>query len=142
MKGHDPNGNTIFVDDQVLTSLNPRDGQPQSGGFCGIATVWKTEGVPARVNEPFIDWHNKPIGITDPSGAICRVIHFPPPSADKDELNIMHRTQSVDFGIVLEGEIELQLDSGLKTTLKKGTVVVQRGTNHVRMSTRVLRELC
>lgn len=43
----------------------------------------------------------------------------------------MHRTQSVDFGIIIEGEIELHLDNGVHTTLKKGAVIVQRGTTHV-----------
>lgn len=119
------------MDDQILTSLNPRDGQPQSGSLFGIATIWKTEGVPARVNEPFTEWHGKPIGITDPTGAICRVIHFPAPGAQTDELNIMHRTQSVDFGVIIDGQIELHLDNGVKTTLKKGAIVVQRGNNHV-----------
>ena len=40
----------------------------------------------------------------------------------------MHRTQSLDFGVVLEGEIELVLDSGETRLLKRGDVAVQRGT--------------
>jgi uncharacterized cupin superfamily protein len=41
----------------------------------------------------------------------------------------MHRTQSVDYGIVLDGEVVLVLDDS-ETTLRPGDVVVQRGTNH------------
>jgi quercetin dioxygenase-like cupin family protein len=41
----------------------------------------------------------------------------------------MHRTQSVDYGIVLDGEVVLVLD-GSETTLRPGDVAVQRGTNH------------
>ena len=41
----------------------------------------------------------------------------------------MHRTQSIDYGIVLEGEITLILDEG-ETTVKAGDIVIQRGTNH------------
>ncbi|KAK0726234.1 hypothetical protein B0T21DRAFT_394778 [Apiosordaria backusii] len=41
-----------------------------------------------------------------------------------------HRTETIDFGIVMEGEMELSLDGGEKRTLKKGDVVVQRGTMH------------
>lgn len=119
------------MDDTVLTSLDGRNGQPQSGGFFGISTIWKTVGIPSNINAPFTDWQGKPIGITESDGVICRVINLPPQGPVKDEFNIMHRTQSEDFGIVLEGEIELLLEGGNKTTLKKGNVVVQRGTNHV-----------
>lgn len=42
----------------------------------------------------------------------------------------MHRTISLDYGVVLEGEVELILDSGESRLLRRGDVVVQRGTNH------------
>jgi uncharacterized cupin superfamily protein len=42
---------------------------------------------------------------------------------------LMHRTETVDYGIVLEGEVTLILDDS-ETTLKPGDVVIQRGTNH------------
>lgn len=42
----------------------------------------------------------------------------------------MHRTQSLDYGIVLEGSIEMWLDSGEMKLLKKGDIAVQRGTMH------------
>lgn len=45
-------------------------------------------------------------------------------------LSPMHRTVSLDYGVVLEGEVELVLDSGETRLLKKGDVAVQRGTNH------------
>jgi mannose-6-phosphate isomerase-like protein (cupin superfamily) len=130
--GHDPNGKAIFVDDKTLTSLNPRDNTPQSGPFFGQATIHRTFGNPPTLNQPFRDLYGKPIGIDDPNGVVCRVIHFPPQGKEKDDLNIMHRTQSEDFGIVLEGEMQLWLEGGEMTTLKRGDVVVQRGTNHVR----------
>jgi quercetin dioxygenase-like cupin family protein len=41
----------------------------------------------------------------------------------------MHRTESIDYGIVISGEITLVLDKG-ETLLKQGDVVIQRGTNH------------
>ena len=43
---------------------------------------------------------------------------------------LMHRTQSLDYGVVLEGTIEMELDDGSVTRLKRGDVAVQRGTNH------------
>ncbi|MFT3796020.1 cupin domain-containing protein [Flavobacterium sp.] len=42
---------------------------------------------------------------------------------------LMHRTQTVDYGIVLEGELTMVLDRG-ETTLRAGDIVIQRGTNH------------
>lgn len=41
----------------------------------------------------------------------------------------MHRTETIDYGIVLEGEIVLVMDEG-ETTVKAGDIVIQRGTNH------------
>jgi quercetin dioxygenase-like cupin family protein len=42
----------------------------------------------------------------------------------------MHRTVSLDYGCVLEGEVELLLDSGEKRIMKRGDVAIQRGTMH------------
>lgn len=42
----------------------------------------------------------------------------------------MHRTTSLDYGVVLEGEVELILDGGEKRVMKRGDICVQRGTNH------------
>jgi quercetin dioxygenase-like cupin family protein len=47
----------------------------------------------------------------------------------------MHRTNSVDYGIVLEGELDMELDGGEVAYLKTGDVVVQRGTNHAWVNT-------
>ena len=43
----------------------------------------------------------------------------------------MHRTNSIDYGIVLSGEIELELDNGVRTQIGKGGMIVQRGTIHL-----------
>ena len=43
----------------------------------------------------------------------------------------MHRTNSIDYGIVLEGEIELELDDGARKSIGQGGIIVQRGTNHL-----------
>jgi quercetin dioxygenase-like cupin family protein len=42
----------------------------------------------------------------------------------------MHRTVSLDYGAVLEGEVELLLDSGERRMMKRGDVAIQRGTMH------------
>ena len=58
-------------------------------------------------------------------GTVCRIVDFGPNTQP-----VMHRTQSLDYGVVLEGEVEMQLDSGESRILKRGDVAVQRGTNH------------
>ena len=65
------------------------------------------------------------LGIVNPNGTVLRCVDFAPGFE-----SMMHRTQSLDFGIVVEGSIELILDSGRKQMLYRGDVCVQRGTNH------------
>ena len=118
----------------MLTSLHPITAQPASGSTPGITTIYKTKGLPASLKEPFIDYHGQLLPLTDESAVICRVIHFPPLNPEQGIQNYVHRTQSVDFGVVLEGEIQLILDNHEKTILREGDIVVQRGTVHVRSS--------
>lgn len=59
-------------------------------------------------------------------GSVLRFVNFPPHTQSP-----MHRTQSMDYGIVIWGEIELELDSSEKKILKQSQVCVQRGTDHL-----------
>lgn len=68
---------------------------------------------------------SNPPGIFLPGGTVLRIVDMKP-----DGESLMHRTQSLDYGIVLEGEIELILDSGESRILRKSDVAIQRGTNH------------
>ncbi len=58
-------------------------------------------------------------------GAIVRVM-----TIDPGHRSPMHRTQTLDFGVVIEGAIDLELDDGAVRTVGVGDVVVQRGTIH------------
>lgn len=130
--GHDAKGKAIFLQDDCLISLNPMTGKPPEGSSAGITNICRTQGIPPDINAPFVDYYGKLIPLVDDSGIYCRVCHFLPVSnQDEDTLNIEHRTQSIDFGVVLEGEIQLTLDDGAKKILRKGDVVVQQGTMHV-----------
>lgn len=66
-----------------------------------------------------------PPGITIPGGTVLRIVDMNPGS-----ISPMHRTISLDYGVVLEGEIELVLDSGETRLMKRGDISIQRGTNH------------
>ena len=68
---------------------------------------------------------NSPPGLTVSNGTVLRIVDLQP-----GETSPMHRTVSLDYGVVIEGEIELILDSGEKRLMKRGDVSVQRGTNH------------
>ncbi|KPI45572.1 uncharacterized protein AB675_607 [Cyphellophora attinorum] len=68
------------------------------------------------------------LGLVNPNGTVCRIVDFGPTSTGSTPL--MHRTQSLDFGIVLEGEIDMELDDGSVTRLQKGDIAIQRGTMH------------
>lgn len=63
--------------------------------------------------------------ITIPGGTVLRFVDMMPGA-----LSPMHRTVSLDYGVVLEGEVALVLDSGEERLLKRGDVAIQRGTNH------------
>jgi len=132
--GHDADGKAVFDSDQVLTAVNPleTDGSPPTGTIPGFTTICKTDGVPASVLGPFVDLHGKKIGLVDPSGVYCRIVDFPAIGDTPEEMNIMHRTQSLDVGVVLKGTIQLILDDGAEKTMNEGDVVVQRATIHVR----------
>jgi quercetin dioxygenase-like cupin family protein len=68
---------------------------------------------------------SSPPGLTVSNGTVLRYVDMAP-----NTISPMHKTASLDYGIVLEGEIELVLDSGETRLMRKGDVCVQRGTNH------------
>jgi quercetin dioxygenase-like cupin family protein len=65
------------------------------------------------------------LGIVNSNGTVCRIVDFAP----HNKL-MMHRTQSLDYGVVLEGALEMLLDDGSSTLMTRGDVAVQRGTMH------------
>ncbi|BAE63210.1 unnamed protein product [Aspergillus oryzae RIB40] len=121
---HDDNGQAIFSNrlsedmpvqnvDQVTFSLAYTSEQfpSQLSGDADIASYER------RLSSP--------PGLSISTGTVCRIVDMPP-----NTISPMHRTVSLDYGVVLEGEVELLLDSGEKRLLKRGDVAVQRATNH------------
>jgi hypothetical protein len=66
-----------------------------------------------------------PPGLIISTGSVCRIVDFPPAT-----ISAMHRSVSLDYGVVIEGEVELVLDSGETRRMKPGDLAVQRSTNH------------
>lgn len=125
--GHTAQGVSVVLSDGPVPVVRelPEDGVE-------FHEIWNTEGAPALVTavEP-----NEPTQRTlavppPPSGTKIRVNTFAPGHLDERGLQSpVHRTASVDYGIVLEGEITLVLDDS-EVVLRAGDVVVQRGTDH------------
>jgi mannose-6-phosphate isomerase-like protein (cupin superfamily) len=94
--------------------------------------IWNTEGAPARIlaAEPSEPTERTLAVPPPPRGTKIRINEFQPGHLDERGLQSpVHRTASIDYGIVLEGEITLVLDDS-EVTLGAGDIVVQRGTDH------------
>jgi uncharacterized cupin superfamily protein len=95
-----------------------------------LSIVYTTSSFPVKAeDDQDISVHEsllgKGVGLVNPGGTVLRCVDFGPGYACP-----MHRTKSVDYGILLEGEIEMLLDSGDSVIMKKGDVAVQRATYH------------
>jgi hypothetical protein len=143
--GHDPDGMAVVLADKV--------GGPGGPTFF---EVWSTHDTPATIARRLAEPTETGLVLAPPAhGTRLRVIEFPPETpalralmearatAAFDEMGgaeaargrtgaphpLMHRTETVDYGIVLEGELTLVLDRG-ETTVRAGDIVIQQGTNH------------
>ncbi|OAL52415.1 hypothetical protein IQ07DRAFT_370623 [Pyrenochaeta sp. DS3sAY3a] len=95
-----------------------------------FALSWTTKGFPVNLNDDedldvYGDYLKSAPGLVVSGGTVLRHVDIPPETACT-----MHRTVSLDYGCVIEGEVELLLDSGEKRIMKRGDVAIQRGTMH------------
>jgi uncharacterized cupin superfamily protein len=123
--GHDANGKAVVVSDESLTAVPRRPGAAITG-----CEIWSTDGMPvdnsresdAAQRAGFVTRHNY---VGSGQGTTCRITEFAPGHG-----RFPHRTETVDYAILLSGEIDLELDFDEVVHLKAGDVVVQRGTMH------------
>ncbi len=139
--GHDAQGRSVFVEDSTTVMKGM------------LHELWVTNSTPARYGgEPNLG--PLPVDLEPPpSGTVVRFVRLPPAAAmSREELDktytqafadmhaahtrvdtgrhpAMHKTRTVDYGILLSGEVTLLLDVG-ERKLKPFDVVIQRGTNH------------
>lgn len=150
--GHDDAGNAVLISD-TPPPLEQLIGGPGGPTFF---EVWNTREAPALIDRQTGEPTEGSLTLAPPRGGTrLRVIEFPPEGEAIRRLTeaqatekftemgggeaarsqagaphpLMHRTQTLDYGIVLEGEITLVLDQG-ETTIRAGDIVIQRGTNH------------
>ena len=148
---HDAAGRSIFAADAPVTRMH---NYKHIKGF-STALVWSTQGVPEVPNEGTDPTRAVTSIHPEPGGTRFLVVTFPPDSvmvsesfdqvaagqeymenlpglAERFEIDDpgMHKTDSVDYGILLDGEIWLELDDGKEVHLKQHDTVVQNGTRH------------
>jgi quercetin dioxygenase-like cupin family protein len=117
--GHDETGRSVFLS----------DGPTPKSHDIGVATfheLWSTSVTPAPiVATEAVEPTSRPL-VTPPDrgGTIVRLTDI-----HAGQRSPMHRTETVDYGIVLDGEIHLVLDDS-EVRLQTGDVVIQRGTDH------------
>ncbi len=117
--GHDESGKAVVKIDEVCT--NYREGRP--GAF--VCNVWTTDTAPAD-NSGQADGGQREGKFTMiENGTVFRIIEFRPGVQQR-----IHRTDTIDYIVVMSGEIDMELEAGEEVHLKAGDVMVQRGTVH------------
>ena len=115
--GHDNQGRAkVLIDEQVKNVISSRPGANSS-------VIWSSVGFPVD-NDGDNDPSHKDIHTTIDNGTVFRVVSFGPGVSPRN-----HRTDSIDYAVVISGEIDMELDLGV-VHLKAGDVLVQRGTIH------------
>ena len=150
--GHDANGKAIVLEDGFAPAVRTNPHRP---GHISV-DLWQTSDSPVVIEREEADPTRGPKQIHPPAGGtVFRISEVPPETEATRNITpeqaqaafrhmgneqastfshnrrhpFMHRTESVDYAVVLEGEITMLLDDS-EVHLKTGDVVIQRGTNH------------
>ena len=146
LTGHDADGGSTIIADGLAPNMK------EMPSFPGLALtdLWETTSAPAD-NEGHGDAAARPIRLEPPpGGSLFRIVEFPPDSSRPRDADgaagfkaigaahakdrhssdpMMHKTSTIDYIVVLKGQIYAVLEKG-ETLLRPGDVFVQRGTNH------------
>jgi len=90
-----------------------------------MSLIWTTAELPANLNDG-TDGRKREAGVTLNGGSVIRVVDMLPGAQSP-----FHRSSSIDYGIVVSGEIELELDNKVSKTIGPGSIIIQRGTIHL-----------
>jgi quercetin dioxygenase-like cupin family protein len=145
--GHDKNGVAIVVSDDAATHLLQRPNRPG----VTLTNFWISDGTPAEYDGPEDTCEGDFVLHPPTHGSVFRCVEFEPEDpeviarldgkaafaemgaaaniVENARHPFMHRTDSVDYAIILKGEIDMLMDDS-DVHLKAGDVVIQRGTNH------------
>ena len=109
--GHAEDGTAVFTDDELFdTVVIP-------SGDAAFRTIWTTLNVPADLNDE-TDGAKRNAGLTLNGGSVIRIVDMLPNCSSP-----MHRSSSIDYGIILSGQIELELDNQDVKTLGQGLLL-------------------
>jgi mannose-6-phosphate isomerase-like protein (cupin superfamily) len=147
--GYNAAGQSCIVEVGPPPVINTRASRP---GYRN-GTAWMTDAMPVPLSAPDIAAQNKTLN-PPPNGSVVRFIDFPPEPKDPEALKAafasshgafvdrdkrkppttsahpgMHITDTLDYGIVISGEVYAVMEDG-EVLLRQGDVIVQRGTNH------------
>lgn len=118
----------------ILSSGRDAVWRSHRGGEAYMTETFSTAQFPANLNDDadihsheafVVEGKTKTPSLVREGGTVCRVVDLCP-----GNVPAMHRTRSLDYGVVLEGTVELILDSGEVHTMRRGDVAVQRATMH------------
>jgi hypothetical protein len=124
--GHDAAGRSVVLSDGPPPQHHPMRG---TGGGTAFHEMWSdAEPVPALAAVPASEPNERPFTMMPATGHLLRLLDVPP-LKDGGKRTVMHRTRTLDYVVVIEGELVLILDDS-EVVLGPGDVVVQRGTDH------------
>ena len=117
--GHDESGKSVVLSDGPVPKT-------VDVGTAAFHEVWVTDETPTPIPAAEAEPTDRPVRTPPPAdGVVVRYTEMAPGAESP-----MHRTETLDVGVVLEGETWLLLDDGSETHVGTGDAVVQRGTNH------------
>jgi quercetin dioxygenase-like cupin family protein len=116
--GHSTDGRAkVEIDEIAKNVISNRPG-------ASSCVVWSTKGFPVD-NDGFSDPTSAEFKTTVEGGTVFRIVRYAPGVSPRN-----HRTDSIDYAVVISGAIEMELDDKVVVKLKAGDVLVQRGTIH------------
>ena len=116
--GHSPEGTAIFTSDEKFeTIIIPT-------GDAAMSTLWTTATVPADCNDE-TDGAKRDAGTTLKGGSVIRIVDMLPGASSP-----FHRTDSIDYGIIVSGEIELELENKVTKRIGAVDIIIHRGSLH------------
>ena len=125
--GHRPDGLAVVIEDEMVPGAALAEAPDRTDAK--FFHVWVTAEMPVSLDDERLVTQREGSQTTivgTGSGSVLRIGVLAPGTRSP-----MHRTESLDYGICLEGECDMELDSGETVTVRVGDVVIQRGTNHV-----------
>ncbi|KAJ5921628.1 hypothetical protein N7454_009102 [Penicillium verhagenii] len=129
--GHNAEGKAILLSSKESPRSFHGHVTPGQSHRMSFSVAYTTSQFPPDLNnDADLKAHNTVVnsgnlGLVNPGGSVFRIVDFAPNSP-----GAVHRTQSLDYGIVLEGQIEMILEEGEPVLLQRGDHAIQRATMH------------